>query len=279
MFPWNIHELRQSRARSNEHCGVTLFFHQLVEGHGSSDYNVGFKLHAHGTHVVNLLADDLLGQPELGDAIHQHAARCVQRLEYMNLVSLLDQIARSSQAGGTAAHDGDLLSRRRRFGQVADIQMALLIVGDETLQISNPQRLNLLAHQTAAFAVVFLRAHPPGDGRQHIVFTDFGGRAHEVASHDQLHEVFHFDAHRTLSRAYWLGTLQAAQRFLPRQFLGIAQVHFGEISGTHQRRLLQHVLPGHLHSRLQWKRIQRGLLGGLRHRPPPCTAQAPFCSV
>src|SRR5208282_945785 len=56
---------------------------------------------------------------------------------------------------------GNLLSRRRRLGQVADIQMALFIVGHEALQVSNPQRLNLLPHQTAAFAMVFLRAAAP----------------------------------------------------------------------------------------------------------------------
>ena len=62
--------------------------------------DVGFKHHAHGAHIVDLLADDLFRQPELGDAIHQHAARCVQRLEYVDLVSFLDEIARCGQAGG-----------------------------------------------------------------------------------------------------------------------------------------------------------------------------------
>ena len=65
------------------------------------------------------------------------------------------------------------------FGSVADIEVALLVVGDEALQISNAQRLNFLAHQAAAFAVVFLRADAPGDGGQHVVFADFGGRAHD----------------------------------------------------------------------------------------------------
>ena len=62
--------------------------------------------------------------------------------------------------------------------------MALLVVGDEAFEVSNPQRLNFFAHQTAAFAVIFLRTHATSDGREDVVLADFGRRAHEITGHD-----------------------------------------------------------------------------------------------
>src|SRR5579863_4503665 len=194
-------------------------------------------------------------------------------------MSLLHEIARSGQAGRTAAYDCDFLSRGRRLGQVADIQVALFIVRDEAFKISNAQRLNLFSHQTTAFAVIFLRTNTSCDGREHIVFADFGSRAQEVAGYDQLHEVFHLDSNWTIVRALRLGALQAAQRFLPRQLLGIAQVYFSKIRSPQQRRLLQHALPGNLHPFFEEQNIQRWWLRGLGHRLPPCSAHAPACPV
>jgi hypothetical protein len=106
----NAHELRQARAGADEHRVVAFFFHQFVDGDGASHDDVGFKHDAHGAHVIDLLANDLLRQAELGNAIHQHAADLVQRFENVNLVSLLDQIARRGQARRAAADDGYLLS-------------------------------------------------------------------------------------------------------------------------------------------------------------------------
>src|ERR1035441_1096594 len=232
MFAGNAHKLRQPSAGADKHGIVAFFFHQFVDGDGASHDYVGFKLHAHGAHVIDLLTDDPLWQAEFWNAIHEHATDLVQCLENVHLVPLLHQIPRRRQAGGAAAHDGNFLSRRRRLGQVADVEVALFIVGDEALQVSDAQRLNLLAHQTAAFAVIFLRTDAAGDGGQHVIFADLGRRAHEVAGDDELHELFHFDAHRTVDHAYRLGALEATRRFLPRQFFGIAPVHFGPNART-----------------------------------------------
>src|SRR5579864_5013260 len=102
----------------------------------------------------------------------------------MDLVTLLHQIASGRQAGGTASYYRNFLSSGHRLRQIADIQMTLLVVSDETLQISNAQRLHFLAHQAATFAVIFLRANTASDGGQHVVFADFRRCAKEVAGYD-----------------------------------------------------------------------------------------------
>ena len=104
--------------------------------------------------------------------------------------------------------------------------MLLLVIGDEALEIADAQRLNLLAHQTTAFAVVFLWADAPGNGGEHVVFADFGGRAKKVPGDDQLHEFANLHAYWAIVRAGRLGALQAAQGFLPGKFSRVAEVHF-----------------------------------------------------
>ncbi len=99
-----------------------------------------------------------------------------------------------------------------------DVQVLLLVVGDETLEVSDAERLHLLAHQAPAFAVIFLRADAARDRRQHVVFANFRRSAHEVAGDDQLHELPHLHAHGALIGAGRLGAFQAAQRFLAGQF-------------------------------------------------------------
>src|SRR5208337_3920704 len=74
MLSGNAHELRQAGAGAYEHRIVTLFFEQFVDGDGASDHDIGFEFHAHAAHIVDLLANDFLGQAELRNAIHQHTA-------------------------------------------------------------------------------------------------------------------------------------------------------------------------------------------------------------
>ena len=57
--------------------------------------------------------DDLLGQAELRDAVHQHAARLVQRLEDGHLVAVARQVAGGRQPRRAGADDRDPLAGRR----------------------------------------------------------------------------------------------------------------------------------------------------------------------
>ena len=68
MSAGNIHELGQSGAGAGAYLDrvVAFFSHEFVDGHGAADDHVGFKFDAHFAHVVELLADDLLGQRNSG---------------------------------------------------------------------------------------------------------------------------------------------------------------------------------------------------------------------
>ena len=140
-----------------------------------------------------MLANDLLGQAKFRNAVNQHAAEFVQRLEHANFVSLLHQISGDGQSGWPAADDGYFLSQTAATWEDGDSH-ALFIVGDKTLQISDAQRLHFLAHQARAFAVVFLRTDAAGDGGKDVVFANLRGGAQKIARHNQL------DKFATLSR-------------------------------------------------------------------------------
>ncbi len=59
--------------------------------------------------VVHLALDNLLGQPELGNAIHENSARLVERLENRHIVAEQNQIARHRQPEDPRP-DGNLLA-------------------------------------------------------------------------------------------------------------------------------------------------------------------------
>jgi len=70
------------------------------------------------------------------------------------------------------------------FTMVVMSKCCLLIVGDETLEISDAERFAFFLQQASAFAVIFLRADASGDCRQYIVFANLRCRGHEVTGHD-----------------------------------------------------------------------------------------------
>ncbi len=86
-------------APNHEHGLVAVLAHQLVDGQHLADDHVALKIHAHLLQAVDLLLHDGLGQTELGDAVHQHAACHVQSLVNGDLIAQLGQVAGSGQAG------------------------------------------------------------------------------------------------------------------------------------------------------------------------------------
>src|SRR5258705_3468885 len=100
----------------------------------------------------------------------------MESFEDVDVMGFLHEIPSSRKSRRAAANDCDFFAGRRRLGNVVEIQVLLLVVGDEALEISDAQRLDLLAHQAAAFAVVLLRANAAGDGGEYNVFSDPGSR-------------------------------------------------------------------------------------------------------
>ena len=55
--------------------------HEFVESDGAAYNHVGLKFHAHPAHVIELLANDVLGQAELRNAVDEHSAELMQRFD------------------------------------------------------------------------------------------------------------------------------------------------------------------------------------------------------
>jgi hypothetical protein len=132
---------------------------------------------------------------------------------------------------------------------------ALLVVGDKTLQISNPERLHLLRQQAFPFAMILLGTHATRDGGQNVVFTNLRGSTQEVPNHNLFDEFLYFYPHRAIVRAGRLGALQATQCLLLGKFRAISKIDFGEVLGTLVRWLLGHELPWHFNALLRRQRI------------------------
>ena len=130
--------------------GVEAFVvHQFVDGDGLADHDVGLEDHAAAAQHVDFVVDNLFRQAEFRDAVHQHAAEFVQRLEDVHLVSHLDEVAGAGQAGRAAADEADFLARRGRRYRRAELSCLALPIGDEALQIGDSDRLALLAEHAA----------------------------------------------------------------------------------------------------------------------------------
>src|SRR5208337_2786898 len=228
VFAGNAHELRQSSAGADVDGVESLFVHEFIDGDGAADDDIGFEFNAHLAHVVELLANDLLGQAKLGNTVDQHSAQLVKCLEDSHFVTLLNQVPGDGEARRAAADDCYFFSGRRNVGQNVRAH-ALLVIGDKALQIANAERLHFFRQQTLAFAVILLRADSSGNGGQHVIFANLGGGAEKISCDNQLDELFHLHANGAGVGAGGLGTFQATQRLLPRQFRTVAEIHFGEI--------------------------------------------------
>src|SRR5512141_110682 len=126
-------------------------------------------------------------------------------------MALLNQITRHRQSRRPTAHNGHFLSCGLYMRD--DMRAhALLVVGDEALQISDTQRLYLLREKALPFALIFLRADASSDRGEHVGFADLRRGAKEVADHDSLDKLFHVDAYGTIVGTGRFGAFQAAQR-------------------------------------------------------------------
>ena len=113
--------------------------------------------------------DDRLGQAELRDAVDQHAAGLVQRLEDGDVVpSAARSPATVSPAGPEPTTATRLAVGRRDRGQLARCPCSRLPVGEEALEAADGDGLALLARGRTLLALLLLRADPAADGRQGV---------------------------------------------------------------------------------------------------------------
>ncbi len=179
---------------------------------------------AQAAQPIDLLLHDVLGQPELRDAVDEHPARGVEGLEDGHLVAGLGELSGGRQAGRPGADDGDAPTG---IGVLAHVQLIEVLhgpVSHETLQGADRHGLALLAPDAQPFALGLLGTDAPGHTRQRVVVEQGFGGALEVTPGQQLDEARDVDAHRTTVDAAGVPAVQATLGFLHGQHLGVAQV-------------------------------------------------------
>ncbi len=176
---------------------------------------------------------------------------------------MLGQVAGTCQSAGAAAHHRHLAARgvalALRFG------LCTVVVGHETLQGANGDRLVLHTHHAAALALRLLRTHASADGRQCRVHADGDVCLVEVLFLDILYETRNVDAHGTGLHAARLLALQAAVGLRDGLALRQSEAHLVEVPCPHLGLLLGRLLSsrsqGLLHGRGQIARVA-ALRGG-----------------
>ena len=77
----------------------------LLDGEQAADQRVAFELDAELAQIVDFGVDHRVGQAEIGNAVFQHAAGLVERLEDGHLAAGLGHVGGAGHAGGTGADD------------------------------------------------------------------------------------------------------------------------------------------------------------------------------
>ncbi len=224
----DVHEHGQACAGADKHGLKPVLLHKLVDGDGAAHHGVGLHLHAHGLQAVHFLLHDGLGQTELGDAVHQHAAGQMQRLEHGNLVALLGQIACAGQTGRARADHRHLvavgLGLFRRLGAVGVVP-----VGHEALQPADTHGLALLAPDAVHLALALLRAHTAAHGGQGAGLVNDLISALIVLCHDVGNKLRDAHIHGAAVYAGMIFAVEAAGSLVQSLLLGIAQRNLQEV--------------------------------------------------
>ena len=76
---------------------LKAFVKQLVDGYRFTDDHIGNNLDAQLFEGINFPLDDCFWQPELRNAIHQHAARHVEGFKYGDFIACLLEVARAGK--------------------------------------------------------------------------------------------------------------------------------------------------------------------------------------
>ena len=118
--------------------------------------------------VLDVLVDDRLRQAVLGDAVAEHAADRVQRLEDRHRVAELREIARRRQARRARADDRDLLGPARDGLHGPVRRVRALPVRDEALEPADRDRLLLAQDHAVQLALVLDRADAAADRREEV---------------------------------------------------------------------------------------------------------------
>ncbi len=216
----DAHKHGQARAGTDEHGLIALLKH-FVNVEGLADDHIGLQIHAQGGELVHLVLHDGLGQAELGDAVHQHAAGGVEGLEDGDLVAVLGQIAGAGQAGGAGAHHRHLdaigLGLLRHGVDVLPVP-----IGHKALQPTDGHRLALDGPDAPGLTLALLRADTTADAGQGVGVGDNIISGLEVALGHFGDKLGDADVDRAAAHAGLVLAVEAACRLFHSHLLGVA---------------------------------------------------------
>ena len=210
----DAHEVRQTGAGAEEDCVETVLREQLLDARGLTDDEVAADLDTELLEVADLVLDDFLGQPELGDAVDQHAAGLVQRLVDSDLVAAQRKVGGAGETRRPRTDHCDLESAsRRQLGHLDVSALSHLPIGNITLEPADGDGIALLAGHTDDFALVFLWADATADGRQGVVLLDNGESTLEVRLLNLDDKPGDVDVHGATVDTLWFLALETAVGF------------------------------------------------------------------
>ena len=247
----DVHKHGQTRARAHKHGLKAVFLHQLVDGDGAAHNDVGLHLHAHSLEPVHFLLHDGLGQTELGNAVHQHAAGQVQGLVHGDIIALLGQVAGAGKAGRAGAYNSYLMAvGLGLFGGLGAV--GVVPIGHEALQAADTHSLALLTPDAVHLALALLGADAAAHGGQGAGLMDHLIGALIVLFHDLLNKLGDADIH---GAAVYTGVglaIQAPGSLVQSLLLGVAQGHLQKVMIADVGVLRRHriLILTHIHSHL-----------------------------
>ena len=154
--------------------GLEALFPQLLDGDVLAHFHAAAELHAHLTEHIDLGLDNGLIHTEVGDAVHQHAARGGFLIEYHRAVALNGQEVGAGHAGGAGADDGHLLVKLISGAGVHGRDVAVLrlhiLLGNELLDLVDGQ--GLIHGAPGAGILAVLAADGAADGGEGVILLD-----------------------------------------------------------------------------------------------------------
>ena len=242
----DAHETGQPGARADEDGVEPFLVHQRVDRHGAAHDHVGLDPDTQPFDLGDFARHDpLLRETELGNAVDQHAARLVQRLENLHFVAHAGQVAGAGQPGRAAADDGDFMAVAGCGGLYRGAVFEFP-VADEAFEFAHGDRLALDAQDARTFALALLRADAAADRGQRTVLGDDVGSLLQPAFVQRGDKVGDADAYGAGRHAAGILTTQAARGFERGLFEVVAVADLLEIGRTDRRVLFAHRHAGYL---------------------------------
>ena len=235
----DAHEIGQTGAGGDEHCFKAHVVHNLIDGEDFADDHVGHDFDALLLQDVHLVGDDLFGQTELGDTVHQNAASHMGGFEDGDVVTPRGQVAGTGKAGRAGANNGDFVAVGLDFCHFG-LAVGHVPVGDKPLQTTDGDRLAFDAPDAFALTLGFLRADAAADSGQAVGGLDDLIGADKIPLSDLGDELRDAHVNRAAGNAGFVFAVEAAFGLFNSHLLGVAQGDFQEVFVADVGVLLRH---------------------------------------